>query len=71
MGWMMMPMMIVMMLIGVAVLAVTLLGAVWLARSMSSGHPYRSDPMHILQERYVRGEIDDEAYDRMRRTVER
>ncbi|MEQ8966111.1 MAG: SHOCT domain-containing protein [Azospirillaceae bacterium] len=30
----------------------------------------RADPLDILRERYARGEIDDEEYQRRRRTLE-
>ncbi|MGH3328525.1 MAG: SHOCT domain-containing protein [Streptomycetales bacterium] len=53
-------------LVGLAVLAVAVLGAVWLARALGRGE--RSSvrrgetPEEILRGRYARGEIDEDEY---------
>ncbi len=65
-GWMMMIFWIVILA------AVVTLVAVWLVRRSGTGPDsggagtHGRDPEDILRERYARGEIDEEAYRRMR-----
>jgi len=43
---------------------------IWaLVRSASQPPKDRRDPLDVLAERYARGEIDDEEYERRRRTL--
>jgi putative membrane protein len=56
------------------VIAALVLGIRWLIRADQRGRiqpqqPRADDPLEILRERYARGEIDDEEYERRRRTL--
>ena len=58
------------------VIAALVLGVRWLLRAERHGGPppatpppAQPDPLAILRERYARGEIDDEEYERRRRTL--
>jgi putative membrane protein len=60
-----------------AIIALVVLGVRWLIRQErasrlppdSSTQPRADDPLEILRSRYARGEIDDEEYERRRRTL--
>ena len=58
----------------VLVLVLIVLAIRWLLRSERGGAPpppalQGPDPLQILRERYARGEIDDEDYERRRKTL--
>jgi putative membrane protein len=66
-------MMVVWIAIVVGIIALIVLGVRWLMRN-GGGDRYRpdrptDDPMEILRQRYARGEIDDEEYERRRRML--
>ena len=60
--------MFVMMVIGVALVAVLV---AWLVQQvpMSNPQPIRESPLDILAERLARGEIDETDYQRLRRAL--
>jgi putative membrane protein len=69
------PMMFLMGLLWIAVLAGVTALIVWVARQSSARAPAggwgtSDDPFAILKQRYARGEIDREEYERMRREME-
>lgn len=67
MGGMMLPMLLGMLLVGVLIVA----GLVFLIRHFSSGGAGTdSKALNILQERYARGELDNEDYQERRRVLE-
>ena len=55
------------------VIAALVLGIRWLIRADQRGlqppAPRPDDPLEILRQRYARGEIDEEEYERRRRTL--
>jgi putative membrane protein len=56
------------------VIAALVLGIRWLIRADQRGRlqppgPRPEDPLEILRQRYARGEIDDEEYERRRKTL--
>ncbi|HLX33688.1 MAG TPA: SHOCT domain-containing protein [Candidatus Limnocylindrales bacterium] len=57
------------------VIAALVLGVRWLIRQERGGHqppppgPRPDDPLEILRQRYARGEIDDEEYQRRLKTL--
>jgi putative membrane protein len=56
------------------VIAALVLGIRWLIRADQRGRPQPpgprpDDPLEILRQRYARGEIDDEEYERRRRVL--
>ncbi|MBI3745815.1 MAG: SHOCT domain-containing protein [Chloroflexi bacterium] len=69
---------LIVVLVWVAIIAAIVLGIRWLVRSLGGGPqgggqpriaPRPDDPLEILRGRYARGEIDDEEYERRRRTL--
>jgi putative membrane protein len=71
---------VVAMLVGVVfwvlVIAALVLGVRWLIRQNSQDRlppvppvPPAPDPVAVLRERYARGEIDDEEFERRRKTL--
>jgi putative membrane protein len=53
-------------------IALIVLAVRWLSdsRSGAGGSAGRRDPLEILRERYARGEIDDEEFERRKRLLE-
>ena len=56
------------------IIAALVLGIRWLIRADQRGRlqpplPRPDDPLEILRQRYARGEIDEEEYERRRRTL--
>ncbi len=77
-GWGGLIALVVMVLFWVLVIALIVLGIRWLIRAdrnsrlggpNGSSGPRPDDPLEILRQRYARGEIDDEEYERRRRTL--
>ena len=57
---------------GWALLILAILGGAWLiARALQTSRPQRPTPLDILQERFARGEIDQDAYEAARRTLQK
>ena len=55
---------------GWIMVVVAVVGVAWLiARSMRSGTPSRSTPLEILQERFARGEINADEFDKGRQIL--
>jgi putative membrane protein len=56
----------------VVVMVVMMGGMLWMMLGMGSGRGSRStsDPLEIVRQRYARGEISDEEYERVRRGLE-
>jgi putative membrane protein len=61
-GWMMLPM-IVAWVLAAAVMIATV---VFIVRHVSAGSDGASAPLRTLQDRYARGEIDHDEYERRR-----
>lgn len=61
-------------IVAVAVMAVMMGGMLWMMLGMGSGsgrgRGSTSDPLEIVQQRYARGEISEEEYQRVRRGLE-
>jgi len=58
--------------ITIGIIALIILGIRWLIRQerpAPTGAARGDDPLEILRRRYANGEIDDEEYDRRRRTL--
>jgi len=62
--------------IGIGIIVLIILGVRWLMRQdriggdRSSGSTPRPDgPLEVLRQRYARGEIDDEEYERRRKML--
>lgn len=53
--------------------ALVIAGVVWLVRTLAGAGPggRPNDALATLKERYARGEIDRETYQRMRKEIER
>ncbi len=56
------------------IIAALVLGIRWLIRADQRGRglppaPHSEDPLEILRQRYARGEIDDEEYQRRRKVL--
>ncbi len=66
---------LIMVLFWALVIAALILGIRWLIRADQRGRvpppsaPRPDDPLEILRQRYARGEIDDEEYERRRKTL--
>jgi uncharacterized membrane protein len=59
------------MIAGMGILALAVLGSVWLiVRRPGSGGPSRSAAMEILRERFARGELSGEQFDEAKRRLE-
>ena len=65
-------------LVWIGVIAAIVLGIRWLLRAERGNHaggppppagPRPDDPLEILRQRYARGEIDDEEFERRKRTL--
>jgi len=54
---------------GLVIFAIVAL-ARWLLSSSAAAEPQRKTPLEILQERFARGELDSEAYQRARRELD-
>ena len=55
---------------GWVVLILAIVGGAWLiARSLQNGRPQRATPLEILQERFARGEITQEEYEKARQVL--
>ena len=65
-GWIFMILFWVLVVVGVVAL-VRWIGT----RNNSGGNPRGKTPLEILQERYARGEIEQEEYEQKRRDLER
>ena len=55
--------------LGPGLFLLALSGLAWLALTLAGRVNLRPDPLHVLQERYVRGELKQDDYLRMRDTL--
>ena len=55
--------------LGPGLLLLVLSGLVWLGLSLAGRVNLRPDPLYVLRDRYVRGELKQEDYVRMRETL--
>ena len=73
-SWWGLGMMLIMMLFWVLVIAAIIAGIVWVVRQASDGtndgSARQGQALNILRERYARGEITKEEFERMRQDLE-
>ncbi len=79
-GWLGLVWLLVVVVFWALVISLIVLGIRWLVRAdrnsrlggpggWGSPGPRPDDPLEILRQRYARGEIDDEEYERRKRTL--
>ena len=68
-GWIFGPLMMVLVIGGIIALVVVLMRNLGGSAHPTTAHPARPDPLDILKERYARGEIDHDEYEKRRQVL--
>jgi len=56
---------------GLVVLVIAIVGGIWLVLRAQNGRAHRPTPLDILQERFARGEISQDDYEKAREALRR